>query len=130
MNGGQSQSLLLPSFLETLVPDNSYSFCCIMVYFCGTRSQTFEEKALKVPVFQKNSKLDVAVCYCSEWTRESLVHEARDNQHPIDQMMGHDLSNRCGCEVNNPQGACCLGNVTAFVRSLDRNFSLQGTLLQ
>ncbi|WP_019011639.1 hypothetical protein [Deinococcus aquatilis] len=28
---------------------------------------------------------------------------------------GHIRANRCGCEVNNPQGSCCLGNVTRLI---------------
>ncbi len=29
-------------------------------------------------------------------------------------------ANRCGCEVNNPQGSCCLGNVMTFVHGLNQ----------
>src|SRR5690606_17410336 len=81
------KSLLLPSSLETVEPDNQYAFCpnsfCNIVYFSCTHSQTFEEEALKVPVFQKNINMDVAVCYCFDWARERLVQAVSDNQRPI-----------------------------------------------
>ncbi len=116
------KSLLAASFLETIEPANTYFFCpnslCNTVYFSGTHSQTFEEDALKVPVFQKNSGMGIPVCYCFNWTRERLFQAISDNQQPVEQIKKHVQSNRCGCEVNNPQGACCLGNVTAYVRSL------------
>ncbi len=116
------KSLLKASSLETIEPSNTYAFCpnpsCNIVYFSGTHSQIFEADALKVPVFQKNSNMDVPVCYCFNWTRQRLVQAVKDNQPPIDQIKSHVQSNRCGCEVNNPQGACCLGNVTAYIRSL------------
>lgn len=119
------KSLLKPTFLETIEPDNTYAFCtnsfCNTVYFSGTHSQTFKEDALKVPVFQKNSNTDVPVCYCFDWTRDRLVQAVSVNQDPVDHIKGHIQSNRCGCEVNNPQGRCCLGNVSAFVRSLKTN---------
>jgi hypothetical protein len=28
--------------------------------------------------------------------------------------------NRCGCEVNNPQGSCCLGNITEYINELSK----------
>ncbi|WP_423805308.1 putative iron-sulfur cluster-binding metallochaperone [Paenibacillus illinoisensis] len=117
------KSLLTASSLETIEPENTYSFCptssCNTVYFSDTHTQTFEEDALKVPVFQKNSSLHVPVCYCFDWTRDRLIQSVNDNQRPIEHIKNHVQSNRCGCEVNNPQGACCLGNVTAYLRSLN-----------
>ncbi|MCY9659461.1 copper chaperone Copz family protein [Paenibacillus chondroitinus] len=116
------KSLLTAYSLETIEPDHTYVFCpnssCNTVYFSGTHAQTFEEDALKVPVFQKNFSMNVPVCYCFDWTRERLAQAISDNQRPVDHIKSHVQSNRCGCEVNNPQGACCLGNVTAFVGSL------------
>lgn len=116
------KSLLTASYLATIEPDNTYYFCsnssCPTVYFSGTHSQTFEEDALKVLVFQKNSNMDVPVCYCFNWTRERLFQAIREDKRPVEQIKKHVQSNRCGCDVNNPQGACCLGNVTAYVRSL------------
>lgn len=117
------KSLLTASSLQTIEPDNTYSFCsnssCNTVYFSGTHSQTFAVDTLKVPVFQKKSDMHVPVCYCFDWTRECLVQAVSHNQQPIEHIKEQVQSNRCGCEVNNPQGACCLGNVTAYLRSLN-----------
>ncbi|GAA0391237.1 hypothetical protein GCM10008933_22710 [Paenibacillus motobuensis] len=74
----------------------------------------------KVSVFQKDDSLDVPVCYCFGWTRERLIQAVREHQLPTDHIQEQIQANRCGCEVNNPQGACCLGNVTAFIRTLDK----------
>jgi hypothetical protein len=113
------KALLKPLGLETIHPESSYAFCatpsCDVVYFSD--SQTFGKDALKVSVFQKNNALDVPVCYCFDWTRKRIAQSIESNQHPIDHIKEQVQANRCGCEVNNPQGACCLGNVTAFVRS-------------
>jgi hypothetical protein len=112
------KALLKPSGLETIHPESLYAFCatpsCDVVYFSG--SQIFGKDALKVSVFQKNNALNVPVCYCFDWTRERIAQSIESNQHPIDHIKEQVQANRCGCEVNNPQGACCLGNVTAFVR--------------
>ncbi|MBW4839360.1 putative iron-sulfur cluster-binding metallochaperone [Brevibacillus nitrificans] len=116
------KSLLKASALEIIEPVNSYLFCsdsaCSIVYFSGNHSQTFLENDLKVPVYQKNQGADVPVCYCFDWTRERLLQSVGTNQKPSDQIKVHVQAGRCGCEVNNPQGACCLGNVNAFVRDI------------
>jgi hypothetical protein len=112
------KSLLIPSALETIQPESSYAFCsnpsCEVVYF--NNSHTFIKDMLKVKVYQKNDALDVPVCYCFGWTRKRITQAVQENQRPIDNIREHVQANRCGCEVNNPQGGCCLGNVTTFVR--------------
>lgn len=116
------KSLLKASALETIEHENSYIFCsnsaCSIVYFSSNHSQTFNESDMKVPVYQKNFSMDVPVCYCFDWTRERLLQTAGTDQQPADEIKAHVQAGRCGCEVNNPQGACCLGNVSLFVRGL------------
>jgi len=114
------KSLLQPIALETINPEMTYAFCanssCDVVYF--SNEQIFGKDMLKVSVFQKDDARDVPVCYCFGWTRERLVQAVHENEHPIDHIRQQIQANRCGCEVNNPQGACCLGNVTTFIRSI------------
>ncbi|MEC0259833.1 (2Fe-2S)-binding protein [Paenibacillus sp. VTT E-133280] len=116
------KSLLQPTALETIYPELTYTFCanssCEVVYFSD--EQTFGKDMLKVSVFQKDAALEVPVCYCFGWTRERLIQAVQENQNPIDHIREQIQAGRCGCEVNNPQGACCLGNVTSFIRSLDK----------
>lgn len=116
------KSLLKPTALEIIKPEDAYAFCpnpsCEVVYFSD--SLTYSKDMLKVPVYQKDDALDVPVCYCFGWTRKRLIQAVHENQRPIDHIRQQVQANRCGCEVNNPQGSCCLGNVTAFVRSIDK----------
>ncbi|WP_374017565.1 (2Fe-2S)-binding protein [Paenibacillus thiaminolyticus] len=116
------KSLLKASALVNIEPANSYVFCsnsnCSIVYFSVNYSQTFLESDLKVPVYQKNPSTNVPVCYCFDWTRDRL--QAAGTDQPADEIKAHVQAGRCGCEVNNPQGACCLGNVSAFVRGLKK----------
>ncbi|WP_206915907.1 putative iron-sulfur cluster-binding metallochaperone [Alicyclobacillus suci] len=115
------KALLTPSALPNLNPALSYAFCsnanCAVVYF--SEEQTFDKDNLKVPVFQKEGAMDVPVCYCFGWTRERIVEAIHNNQNPVQYITEQVQAERCGCEVNNPQGSCCLGNVTTFVRSID-----------
>ncbi|SHK58128.1 putative iron-sulfur cluster-binding metallochaperone [Alicyclobacillus hesperidum] len=115
------KALLTPNALPNLNPVLSYAFClnsdCSVVYF--SEGQTFNKDDLKMPVFQKDGAMDVPVCYCFGWTRERIVEAVHNNQNPVQYVTEQVQADRCGCEVNNPQGSCCLGNVTTFVRSID-----------
>lgn len=117
------KSLLVPAALQTLNPTNSYSFCpnpeCEVIYFAGER--VFQKDAVKVPVFQKDDGSEVPVCYCFGWTRQRLVQAIRHEEKPVQRIREQVKENRCGCEVNNPQGSCCLRNVTAFVHGLNQS---------
>ncbi|MCH1638844.1 copper chaperone Copz family protein [Paenibacillus phoenicis] len=117
------KAMLQPIALEIIHPECDYFFCinssCEVIYFCEL--QTFERDMLKVSVYQKDDSMAVPVCYCFGWTRERIVQAVKENQQPIDRIREQVQANRCGCEVNNPQGSCCLGNVTTFIRSLDKS---------
>ena len=116
------KSLLKPSALENLNPDTTYYFCeapdCPVVYF-NEKGQSFSEEQVKVSVFQKDKSLDVPVCYCFGWSRDRIQQEIIQTGKSSAEanIRGHIQAGRCGCEVNNPQGSCCLGNV----RQLSKN---------
>lgn len=116
------KSLLKSSALENLNPDTTYYFCeasdCPVVYF-NEKGQSFSTEQIKVPVFQKDKSLDVPVCYCFGWSRDRIQQEIIQTGKSSAEanIRGHIQAGRCGCEVNNPQGSCCLGNV----RQLSKN---------
>lgn len=116
------KSMLLPKALETLDVHQSYRFCssdnCDVVYF-GDHGAKFTTTDLRVSVFQKNSGEDVHACYCFGWTRSKIAEELRvmGQSTAVSLISAHIKAGRCGCEVNNPQGSCCLGNVTAAVKA-------------
>ncbi|MCK9905406.1 hypothetical protein MXD63_36140, partial [Frankia sp. Cpl3] len=41
----------------------------------------------------------------------------------VDRIKTQVQAGRCACEIHNPQGTCCLGNVSAFVRGFKRSMS-------
>ena len=118
------KSLLSPCALEKLQPEMNYYFCstadCKVAYF-NSDEQTFTKEELKVRVFQKESDNNIPICYCFNWTKHTIMEDLSSNGKStvIQKITSHIKANRCGCEVNNPQGSCCLGNVTGFVRSLN-----------
>lgn len=117
------KSLLKSEALENLEPEQSYSFCsssqCPVVYF-SNHGHAFTNDDLKVPVFQKDTNSEVPICYCFNWTRQRIQTEIEQQgeSQAVASITAHVKAGRCGCEVNNPQGACCLGNVRRVLENL------------
>lgn len=110
------KSLLLPNALAKLNAQQRYRFCaspdCPVVYFAED-GETFTSEQIKVAVFAKDNGPDVPVCYCFGWLRQDLQDPA--NCYAPDEITAHIQAQRCGCEVNNPQGRCCLANVRSVM---------------
>lgn len=114
-------SLLVDDAKSRLV-DAPMRFCrtpqCEVVYFAERQTLAFTTADVKVEVFQKSSSLDCLVCYCfghSVGGIQQEVHETGRSNVP------DAIGEKCkagldACEVNNPQGSCCLGNVRKVVR--------------
>ena len=115
------KSLLKPRALEQLNPETSYRFCassdCSVVYYSET-GQTFTTNDLKVPVFHKDSRETTPACYCFGWTRQRIAQEIKQfgESSAVTSITAHVQAKRCGCEVNNPQGKCCLSEVKTVVQ--------------
>ena len=99
-----------------------FRFCptagCEAVYFGP--GGTFIDEDVRVPVFQKERPGERTVCYCFGVTESDLRRELVEGKHPIasERITALVKADRCACEVRNPQGSCCLGNVASVVRDL------------
>lgn len=117
------KSLLLPSSLEQLNVSENYMFCatqdCEVVYY-GDNSSTYTKEKLKVPVYQKELDEEVNICYCFDWSLGKIKRDMLSNNEGsvVSIISNHMKKGRCGCEVNNPQGSCCLGNVKEAVKRI------------
>ena len=114
------KSLLVPEALSRLDPQADHHMCtnreCDVVYF-NHHGSLYKISELKVPVFQKSDDGDCPVCYCFGWTRNRIRREIEETgkSSAISVISEHVKAGRCGCEANNPQGSCCLGNVRKVV---------------
>jgi hypothetical protein len=105
-----------------------YYFCrtadCAVIYFSADGTQTFSGDMLRERVFQKAPGDDtVWVCYCFRHTAENirtdlLTTPAGTVLPAIEQATA---AGQCACELRNPQGSCCLGNVRALVQILKQS---------
>lgn len=127
--GKRVDSLTLKALLNVPLTDVrrvQYRFCstpdCPVVYYSQDGAQSFLEIRLQERVYQKHLAADdVLVCYCFRYTTESIKAEFADNRAgTIVAMINAGIqAGQCACDIRNPQGSCCLGNVRAIVRNLE-----------
>jgi hypothetical protein len=103
-----------------------YRFCrtaeCPTVYYRASGGQTFGEDSLRERVHQKHPTDDaVFVCYCFRHTPGSIREEVRamGRSTVVPRATAGIQADQCACEVRNPQGSCCLGNVRAVVKRVE-----------
>jgi len=100
-----------------------YRFCsdphCPTVYYSEDGLQEFTEADLREQVYQKHpNDEDVFVCYCFRHTPESIRSEIENTGESmaIEKITAGIQAEQCACDIRNPQGSCCLGNVRQVVK--------------
>lgn len=118
--GRRVQRITLQSLLEVdlrMIRDVPYWFCgtpdCPVVYFSEDGKQTFTKDQVRVPVFQKETQDPIPVCYCFDFSTADIREEIERTgaSTAADQISQGVKDGYCACEITNPQGSCCLGNV-------------------
>jgi hypothetical protein len=124
VEGQTIRSLLSVSLRQ--VQDVRYLFCrtqsCLVVYFSADGEQTFTFDQVRERVYQKEPEAeDVFVCYCFGHTVGDLSTASPDDRSVIlDDINTGINAGQCACDLRNPQGSCCLGNVRNMIRRLEK----------
>lgn len=120
----QTVKVMLAVSLEAIRPPATYRFCrtpdCPVVYF-DEMGFFFTEADVREPVHQKHPDTDnVFVCYCFRHTPGTIRAEFAENKSSdvVERITAGTKAGVCACEVRNPQGSCCLGNVRAVVKQI------------
>ena len=113
------------------VDDGPYFFCrtagCSVVYFSAAGPQTFTTDQIRERVYQKEpDDKTVWVCYCFRHSPATISTEweLSGRSTVVAAIETGIQAGRCACEIRNPQGSCCLGNVRAVVREISQAVSL------
>lgn len=129
VNGARSKQvdmLTVKSLVRQLplgMPITQYYFCeapsCDAVYFpLDTQAPLFRRDDLVVRVGAKEIEDPLLVCYCFGFTRQDIWDEIRrTGKSTVAKRITAEVeAGRCACEVKNPSGKCCLGDVTRTVK--------------
>jgi len=118
---GQTVKSMLAVSLRA-VRDVDSLFCrtrdCPVVYFTADGTQTFTTGDVRERVYQKEPDSDdVLVCYCFGHTLGEIRAATGEFALAIVENINAGIkAGQCACDLRNPQGSCCLGNVRALKR--------------
>lgn len=124
VQGQTVKSLLSVSLRE--VQDVEYLFCktqdCPVVYFSPDGVQTFRIEQIRERVYQKEPESDdVFVCYCFRHTVGYIRAASSESRKAILEDINIGVNaGQCACDLRNPQGSCCLGNVRGLIKRHDQ----------
>ena len=99
-----------------------HRFCpepeCEVVYF--SPGDTYTVHDLRVPVWQKEPAGARVICYCFGENEADIRREIeqRGASEAVERVRAHIAAGRCACELRNPRGACCLGDIIAAVKGI------------
>ena len=123
-NKGKSVTTLT---VKSLVRDHSrvsvsepFSFCrtldCDIVYFSS--ESLFRKLDVKVRVGIKETEDPIPLCYCFNYAREDVRRDiqADGTSKILERIKAEVQGGFCACEVKNPGGSCCLGEVTRTIQ--------------
>ena len=102
-----------------------YRFCpwpdCPTVYYRADGQQAFSETDLREHVYQKHADdPNSLICYCFGYTVRDIraeIEQTGRSRIPS-QIMAGIQADQCACDIRNPQGRCCLGNVNRLIDHL------------
>ena len=92
---------------------------CPVVYFDSGSEAIIEEPRVNLPVYAKHPDEDtVTVCHCFDFTRGAVRNRIESDPRSAvsKEIAAEVLAGHCACEIRNPKGSCCLGDVTRIER--------------
>jgi hypothetical protein len=114
------KALLTEGALRRVEPTH-YRFCgnpaCDVVYF-GDVGDPFGRADIRVRVWQKERTGPRMLCYCFGET-EAVIRAEAVRKAPVGavaRIRDHIARQRCACDIRNPRGECCLGDVIAAAK--------------
>lgn len=100
------------------MPSTQYYFCeapgCDVVYFpLDPQAPLFRRGDLNVRVGSKETANPIPICYCFGFTQKDIQREIAETGDSTiaDRISAEVKAGNCACELKNPSGKCCLGDV-------------------
>lgn len=96
---------------------------CKTVYFKDDTILTQED--VSVVVGLKEGASPATVCYCFGWTKEKIRVQIEENgkTEALEDIKAKMEDPGCSCEILNPSGGCCLGEVGKAIREIEAEYS-------
>jgi len=102
---------------------------CKVLYY-GADGRFVEKDAAVVRVGLKETEEPIPLCYCFNLSRADVWREvAKTGSSSIPARITAEVkAGRCACDVKNPSGGCCLGEVNRAVKEAKETTSARRQL--
>lgn len=113
-------------------PSRRYRLCreteCKAVYY-GEDATVLTASDMNVVPGLKSKSPEALVCYCFQYRRGDIEAELRaEGRTRIpDRIMAEVKAGNCACEVRNPVGKCCLGDVQKAILEISADLGVMTT---
>jgi hypothetical protein len=107
----------------TELPETAFAFCesarCRVVYV-GADGTLIEKAQLRTRVGVKETAEPIPVCYCFDFTAAQIAEDLRERGRSTirDYIQEQVRARGCRCEITNPSGRCCLGDIGRVLSAL------------
>jgi len=126
--GKTLQHLLVAETKKNLSCFDGFYYCktpsCDVVYF--RNNEILRQKDMSTIVGLKDGASPATVCYCFEWTKEKIKTQIQESgeTNALEDIKAKMESPGCSCEILNPSGACCLGDVTKAIKEIKTQLNI------
>ncbi len=110
--------------------DEEYKFCsspnCAVVYYAAS-GQIFTVDDVRESVTSKTTGDARPLCYCFGFTEGFARREiAQTGESTVSKQVSRFIKEKlCSCEIRNPSGVCCFGEVNKAIRRLIEPATMQ-----
>ncbi len=116
------ESLVKEPVLEAIESLDGFFYCetpnCGVVYFNNQQQVYLHKEDVKARVGIKETESSIPVCYCFGWTQERIFEQIKQLGYTtaVKEISAKVKSGECKCEIKNPSGRCCLGDINKVVK--------------
>jgi len=116
------ENLVKESKLKDIKDLDGFYFCetpsCKVVYFNNKQEVYLQKEDIKVRVGIKEKEGPIPVCYCFGWTQERIFNQIKQKGYTtaLQEINAKVKAGECACEIKNPSGRCCPGEVSKVVK--------------
>ena len=125
----QNGRLVATRTVKNLICDHTRVAAAVTYYFCRTPEcsvvyfsdeGTFHKSDIKVRVGIKEQEDPIPLCYCFDYTRADVSRDlALRGNTDIPALVKAEVQRGfCACDVKNPSGACCLGDLARAIQQI------------
>lgn len=86
----------------------------------------FRKPDLKVRVGLKETEDPVPLCYCFDYYRADVRKEVEEKgaSDMLERIKAEVKAGYCACEVKNPSGSCCLGDIARAIQEVKQRVAV------